>query len=196
MNDKLKIIVTVICLSFTCFLIQCQACQKKDPMTKKILPNQVTHTISCGFPFPYFDINTLNTADNNFYYDIDSPYKIGVSVTINIIASIAIFFFVLFISSRKLIKLNRLLLITGALIILFDMCLLVPYYPDFINTILVYLYVYPVMLISTLFELVKIELSDYSIPSRIYLILLIIFIYPFSVFILFVKNYIIIKFDR
>jgi len=188
MNDKIKTITVIICLSFTCFLTQCQGCTKTDKVTHKPIPNQVIYSISCGFPFPYFDVHILNTSENKYYYKIKNSYIVSISIAVNLLTIIAGYFFILFLLSKKLIRLNKFLLITSVLTILFSLSLFVNLFPDFITSLLIYLYVYPVMIINALLEFLKIDLRDNIISVRIYLILLIVIIYHFLSLTAFIRN--------
>ena len=177
------------CLSFTCFLTQCQACQKKDPVTEKILPNQVLYSISCGFPMPCFDVNILTGAEKEFYYAVGSPYLVPISVAVNIITVSMLFVFIKFLELKRLIFLNRLLIIIFVLAALFSMGLLAPYLPEIVKTVFVYAYLYPVGYIGLFFEYANITLPDNNLPPRIYLVMLIIFFYFISALITYLRSY-------
>jgi hypothetical protein len=180
MKDKSKTIITVLCLTLTCFLTQCESCLKKDEVTKKPLPHQVMYTISFGFPFPYFDVKVKTGPDDGFYYTIDCSYKFPVTMAVNIPALALVFSLVLLLIKKGRVQINRLLAITAGLAVLFDSSLLIPYFPAFFETVFGYLYVYPIAFIGRIFELVKIELPDNNIPPRIYLAFLVVALYPLS----------------
>jgi hypothetical protein len=179
-----RILSLVLCLTFTCFLTQCEACQKKDPATNKPLPDQLIYSISCGFPFPYFDINILTGAEHDFYYTIKSPYKPYISIAVNGVALAGLYLLASLLASKKIVRENRLLIISYAIMLLFNTCLIVPYLPDFIKGIFLYVYVYPTGFIGTLFEWVHVDLPDNNIPPRIYLAVLIVTLYLLSLLII------------
>lgn len=187
-HKNIKIMTLLLCVSFTCFLTQCQACQKKDPVTDRILPGQMVYSISCGFPLPYFDVNILTGTGEEFYYAVDNPYKIAISIAINIIALSVMYVIISVLSFKRLLILNKLLLITLVLIFLFNLSLLAPYLPEFVKTIFVYAYIYPAGYIGSFFEFLNINLPDNNIPPRIYLVLLIIFLYLFSALFSYAKS--------
>ncbi len=188
-HKNIRIMAVLACLSVTCFLTQCQACQKKDPVTEKILPNQVLYSISCGFPMPYFDVNILTGAEKELYYAVGSPYIIVISVAVNIIAVSMLFVFITFLELKRLLFINRLLIIILVLAALFSLSLLAPYLPEFVKTIFVYAYIYPVGYIGSFFEYANLTLPDNNLPPRIYLVILIVFFYLLSTLITYSRSY-------
>jgi hypothetical protein len=179
-QNNIKIITVLALLSFTCFLTQCQACQKKDPVTEKILPNQILYSISCGFPLPYFDVDILTGTEKEFYYAVGSPYRIAITVAVNIIVVSILYVLIKFLILKSSIMMDRLLIITLSMAALFSMGLLAPYLPEFVKTIFLYVYIYPVGYIGSFFEYANITLPDNNLPPRIYMVLSIIFFYLLS----------------
>ena len=143
MNANAKTAVIILCLTLTCFLTQCESCLRKDKVTKKTLPDQVMYTISCGFPFPYFDVKVMTGLDEGFYYTVDCAYQLPVSMAVNIPALALIFSLITLMVRNGRLGINRLLAITVAITLMFDSSLLIPFFPGFFETVFGYLYVYP-----------------------------------------------------
>lgn len=184
----IKIGTVLLLLTCTCFFTQCHSCQKKDPVTKRVLPGQVFYTLSVGFPFPYFDIQVLNVDETHYRYAVADEYRVPVSAGVNLLFMASLLLLLGYLASRNAVRLNRLLLITVVLAMLFSLSLLVPYYPEFVQAIAVYLYLYPVGFIGAVFENLKIDLPGNEIPPRLYLVLLIIGIYYAPGLVIAVKN--------
>jgi len=187
-RNNIKILAVLTCLSFTCFLTQCQACQKKDPVTEKFLPNQIAYSISCGFPAPWFDVNILTSAEKEFHYAVDTPYSIPISAAVNIIAVALMYVLMKFLVFKRLVVPNRFLTITLALAVLFSLGLLAPCLPEFVITLFVYAYIYPVGYIGSFFEYMKIALPDNNLPPRIYLVILLVSLYLFSTLLMYARS--------
>lgn len=187
MNEKVKTITIIFLLSFTFFLTQCRGCLDVDNETNRIVPGQVAYTVSCGFPAPYFDTEIVTSAssdkketgdrDISYYYRIKGTDMNGVSIPVNIIVMAALYVLLMFLASGKFIVLNRFLNVTLVLILLFSSGLLIPYFPEILQQITVYLYVYPVMAIQNLFEFLKLDAFKQNASPRIYLVLLIVLFY-------------------
>jgi len=180
MNANAKTAVIILCLTLTCFLTQCESCLRKDKVTKKTLQDQVMYTISCGFPFPYFDVKVKTGVDEGFYYTMDCAYQLPVSMAVNVPALALVFSLLTLMARNGRLGINRLLAITAAITLMFDSSLLVPCFPGFFETVFGYLYVYPIAFIARIFELAGIELPDNNIPPRIYYAFLIVAAYPLS----------------
>lgn len=188
MSEKIRVIAVLLCLSFTCFLTQCEGCRKIDPVTREIVPNQPLYTISCGFPLPYFDVIISSASGNGYRYAIRNSYRPSVSAVVNMAALAALGALLVLPALRQRIRLTRFLLILSALIILFDLSLAVPYLPEIVKSTFVYLYVYPVLLIGSFLEYLRIGSQKNNVAARIYLVLLAAALYYLISFIRFLKE--------
>lgn len=187
MNEKVKTVTILVLLSFTCFLTQCKGCLDVNNKTNSIVPDQVVYTVSCGFPAPYFDTEIVTSGssdkqetgdrDISYYYRIKGSDMFGASIPVNIIVMAALYALLMFLASRKFIVLNRFLNVTLVLILLFSSGLLIPYFPEILQQITLYLYGYPVMAIQNLFEFLKLDALKNNVSPRIYLVLLIVLFY-------------------
>ncbi len=177
MKDKMKILSLLFLLSFTCFLTQCEGCRKTDPVTHRVLPNQVVYTLSCGFPFPYFDVRILNTSEGGHRYEVRDSYRKGISVSVNVLILAAGYLLLVLLLARGRLRLNRFLMVSLSVILLFSAGLLVPWFPDILKEACFYLYLFPVNLINSLLDYLKIDLRDNNIAPRVYLVVLILLVY-------------------
>ncbi len=90
MSEKIRITDVLLCLSFTCFMAQCQGCRKADPSTRESAPGQLLYCVSCGFPLPYFDVDISSASGNAYRYAIRDSYGPCVPAAVNMAALAAL----------------------------------------------------------------------------------------------------------
>ncbi len=185
MSENISVIAVLLCLSFTCFLTQCGVCRKIDPVTREIVPNQMLYSISCGFPLPYFDVVISSAPGNAYRYAIRNSYRPCVSAVVNMAALVAL---LVLPALRQRIRLTRFLLVLSVLIVTFDLGLAVPYIPETVKSVLVCLYVYPVLLIGSFLAYLRIGLQKNNVAARIFLVLLAAALYYLIPLIRFLKD--------
>lgn len=147
---KLFILLALLCSTF--FL---KGCDQND------------FTFSFGFVLPYFDI----TADVNGTFDFSCTYNILLSVIINLIfvaACTILIFKIDLVRRRKVLSKIYISLLIN--IIIFDISILYSY-TKIIEGVFSYYIFWPIMYISDFLPRLKIELQDWNVVSRVYLLI-------------------------